>query len=207
MKTKICGLREQQNISDLAELHPQWMGFIFAETSPRYFNAAKDPADLLSLPSSITKVGVFVNETPEVIKYTVAQHSLNAVQLHGSETPEYCSSLQSPDIEIIKAFSVDDAFDFSSTEAYAPFVDYFLFDTKGKQAGGNGIAFNWNILNGKRFAKPFLLSGGISPEHAEAVNNFSHPDCIGIDINSRFEISPGLKDVSAIRSFLQQIQS
>ena len=142
MKTKICGLREQQNISDLAALHPQWMGFIFTETSPRYFNAAKDPADLLSLPSSITKVGVFVNETPQAIKYTVTQHSLNAIQLHGSETPEYCASLQSPEIEIIKAFSVDDDFDFSSTEAYAPFVDYFLFDTKGKQVGGNGIAFN-----------------------------------------------------------------
>ena len=207
MKTKICGLREQQNISDLAELHPQWMGFIFAPTSPRYFHAVKEPADLKSLPSSIKKVGVFVNETLEAVKNTVQQHNLNAIQLHGNETPEYCASLQSPGIEIIKAFSLDDNFDFSITESYAPFVDYFLFDTKGKQAGGNGIAFNWNILNGKRFAKPFLLSGGISPDHAEAIKNFSHPDCIGIDINSRFEISPGLKDVSAIRLFLQQIQS
>src|SRR5688572_29103647 len=207
MKTKICGLREQRNVSELAELHPQWMGFIFTLTSPRYFNAAKEPAYLKSLPGSIKKVGVFVNETPEIVKSTVQQHNLNAIQLHGSETPEYCASLQSSGIEIIKAFSVDDDFDFGITESYSPFVDYFLFDTKGKQAGGNGIAFNWNILNGKHFSKPFLLSGGISPEHAEAIKNFFHPDCIGIDINSRFEISPGLKDVSAIRLFLQQIQS
>jgi phosphoribosylanthranilate isomerase len=206
MKTKLCGLREEQNIWDLAELNPQWMGFIFTPTSPRYFNAAKQRADLKRLPSSIKKVGVFVNETPEVVKSTVHQHNINSFQLHGNETPEYCASLQSTDIEIIKAFSIDDSFDFSITETYALFIDYFLFDTKGKQAGGNGIAFNWNILNGKRFSKPFLLSGGISPEHAEAIKNFSHPDCIGIDINSRFEISPGLKDVSAIRSFLQNIQ-
>jgi phosphoribosylanthranilate isomerase len=207
MKTKICGLREKQNILDLAELHPQWMGFIFAPTSPLYVNTAKEPADLKSLPSSIKKVGVFVNETSEKVKEIVQQHNLNAIQLHGSETPEYCASLQSLNIEIIKAFSVDDDFDFSITDSYAHFVDYFLFDTKGKQAGGNGIAFNWNILNGKRFSKPFLLSGGISPDHAETIKNFTHPDCIGIDINSRFEISPGLKDVKAIRLFLQQIQS
>ena len=206
MKTKICGLREQQNIRELSELHPQWMGFIFTPTSPRYFNAAKEPADLKSLPSSIKKVGVFVNETLESVRATVQQHGLNMIQLHGNETPEYCASLKSDGKEIIKAFSVDGNFDFATTEAYAPAVDYFLFDTKGEQFGGNGIAFNWTLLNDKRFAKPFLLSGGISPEHAEAIKNFSHPDCIGIDINSRFEISPGTKDVNAIRLFLQQIQ-
>lgn len=182
------------------------MGFIFASTSPRYFRSAKEPADLKSLPSSIKKVGVFVNETSDRVKEITQQHNLNAIQLHGYETPEYCASLQSLGIEIIKAFSVDDDFDFSIIETYTPFVDYFLLDTKGKQAGGNGIAFDWNILNGKRFSKPFLLSGGISSEHAEAIKNFSHPDCIGIDINSRFEISPGVKDVNAIRLFLQQIQ-
>src|SRR6476620_2456540 len=131
MKTKICALREKQNVADLASLNPQWMGFIFAPTSPRYFNSAKEPADLKSLPSSIKKVGVFVNETPEVVKETIQQHNLNAIQLHGNETPEYCASLQSPGIEIIKAFNVDEDFDFSVTESYAPLVDYFLFDTKG----------------------------------------------------------------------------
>ena len=206
MKTKICGLREQQNISDISELHPEWMGFIFSPTSPRYFNAAKEPADLKSLPVSIKKVGVFVNETLENVRATVQQHGLNMIQLHGNETPEYCASLKSDGIEIIKAFSIDSNFDFTSTEAYASAVDYFLFDTKGPQFGGNGIAFNWDLLKGKRFAKPFLLSGGISPNHADAIKNFSHPDCIGIDINSRFEISPGIKDVNAIRLFLQQIQ-
>lgn len=207
MKTKICGLRQQQNVTELVSLAPDWMGFIFSPNSPRYFNSAKESADIKSLPASIKKVGVFVNETLELVKSTIQQHGLDAIQLHGSETPEYCASLQSSDIEIIKAFSVDDNFDFSITETYSPFVDYFLFDTKGKQAGGNGIAFNWNILKDKRFAKPFLLSGGISPEHADAIKNFSHPDCIGIDINSRFEISPGMKDVALIRSFLQKIQS
>ncbi|MES2619606.1 MAG: phosphoribosylanthranilate isomerase [Bacteroidota bacterium] len=202
MKTKICGLREQQNITELSALHPQWMGFIFTPTSPRYFSAAKQPADLKSLPRSIKKVGVFVNETLENVRATVQQHGLNMIQLHGNETPEYCASLKSDGIEIIKAFSVDDNFDFATTEAYASAIDYFLFDTKGPQFGGNGIAFNWNLLKGKRF----LLSGGISPNHVEAIKNFSHPDCIGIDINSRFEISPGIKDVNAIRLFLQHIQ-
>ena len=206
MKTKICGLREQQNVSDLSELHPQWMGFIFTSTSTRYFNAAKEPADLKSLPPSIKKVGVFVNETLENVRATVQQHGLNMIQLHGNETPEYCATLHSDGIEIIKAFSVDGNFDFTTTEAYTSAVDYFLFDTKGPQFGGNGIAFNWDLLNGKRFAKPFLLSGGISPNHVDAIKNFKHPDCIGIDINSRFEISPGMKDVNAIRLFLQQIQ-
>jgi phosphoribosylanthranilate isomerase len=207
MKTKVCGLRQQQNVNELVALAPEWMGFIFSPNSPRYFNAAPESADINSIPSSIKKVGVFVDETIEAVKNTIQRHGLNAIQLHGSETPEFCAALQSSNIEIIKAFSVDDNFDFSITETYAPFVDYFLFDTKGKQAGGNGIAFNWNILEGKRFAKPFLLSGGISPEHAEAIKNFSHPDCVGIDINSRFEVSPGMKDVAAIRSFLQKIQS
>lgn len=206
MKTKICGLREKQNVADLASLNPQWMGFIFAPSSPRYFYSAEEQADLKSIPSSIKKVGVFVNETAEKVKETIQQHALNAIQLHGSETPEYCSALKSEGVEIIKAFNVNEDFDFSSTEEYSSVVDYFLFDTKGEQAGGNGIAFNWNLLNGKRFSKPFLLSGGISLAHAEAIKNFSHPDCIGIDINSRFEISPGLKDVNAIRLFLQQIK-
>jgi phosphoribosylanthranilate isomerase len=207
MKTKICGLREQQNTLELAELHPEWMGFIFVETSPRYFLNATEPVNLKSLPKAINKVGVFVDGTIENVRSIVQQHGLDMVQLHGDESPEYCAMLQSHNLKVIKAFNIDAQFEPLTTEAYTPFVDYFLFDTKGLQPGGNGVAFNWNLLHDKRFSKPFLLSGGISPNHADVLKQFKHPDCIGIDINSRFESAPGVKDVSLIRSFLQQIQS
>ena len=207
MKTKICGLRERQNVKDLEKLHPQWMGFIFAETSPRYFYKANEPAILSSVPPAIKKVGVFVNATLDMVRETIRKHELNMVQLHGSETPEYCKALQSKEIQVIKAFNVNSDFDFGLTESYALVADYFLLDAKGDQLGGNGIVFNWDILNGKRFAKPFLLSGGISSAHVDAIKKFKHPDCIGIDINSRFESSPGMKDVNSIRLFLQQVQS
>jgi phosphoribosylanthranilate isomerase len=207
MKTKICGLREQKNVMELAGLHPEWMGFIFVESSPRSFYKATEPFDIKMLPKAINKVGVFVNEVIEEVRSIVQQYGLDMVQLHGNESPEYCAMLQSHNLKIIKAFSIDAQFDPLATEAYTPFVDYFLFDTKGLQPGGNGVAFNWNLLRDKRFSKPFLLSGGISANHAEALKQFKHPDCIGIDINSRFESAPGVKDVSLIRSFLQQIQS
>src|SRR4051812_6449493 len=119
MKTKICGLRENQNILELVPLHPQWMGFIFTETSPRYFNLAHDTADLKSLPTRIKKVGVFVNASIENIKQKIALHHLDMIQLHGSESPTYCAALQSAGKPIIKAFSIDDDFDFATIEAYA----------------------------------------------------------------------------------------
>jgi phosphoribosylanthranilate isomerase len=133
------------------------------------------------------------------------KHSLDVIQLHGNETAEYCSLLKAQGFEIIKAFGVDDSLNFDNLNHYVPFIDYFLFDSRGKHAGGNGILFNWKTLFGKRFSKPFLLSGGISPNHIEALKEFNHPDCIGIDLNSRFEISTGLKDVVRIQSFLQKV--
>ncbi len=198
-------MREQENVSQVAELKPDWMGFIFDKNSPRYFLNAKNKADLKNISPAIKTVGGFVNEDVNEIRKKVEQYQLKAVQLHGEEPPEFCQQIQQSGVSVIKAFRVNEYFDFTVTERYTPHVDYFLFDTKGRQPGGTGIRFNWQLLEGKRFAKPFLLSGGISSEYMEEIKSFHHPDFIGIDINSKFEISPGLKDVTLIRTFLKNI--
>lgn len=205
MNIKICGLREQKNVAEISLLHPEWMGFIFYPPSPRYFFDAETTADLHSIDKSIKKTGVFVNEEVDIILSLAYELDLQYVQLHGNESPEYCRVINEKGIKIINAFPVETEDDIQHTDEYAPYVDSFLFDTKGKQAGGTGIRFNWELLSGKRFKKPFLLSGGIGPEHAGELKQFHHPDLAGIDINSRFEIRPGLKDVSRIHTFMQQL--
>jgi phosphoribosylanthranilate isomerase len=205
MLLKVCGLRELENVNAIAAIKPQWMGFIFSPASPRYFYEAENPAAITDIPNETDKVGVFVNEDEKHILNIYMQHQLDYVQLHGHESVEDCKSLFEKGIRLIKAFGVNDGFDFSITEDYAPYVSFFLFDTAGKSAGGNGIQFNHGLLEGKRFAKPFLLSGGIGPDDALLVTNFRHPDMIGVDVNSRFEISPGLKNTEALKLFKEQI--
>lgn len=198
-------MREQGNVNQVTELKPDFMGFVFDKNSPRYFPKAQNPTDIKSISKEIKTVGVFVNEEVGNIIKTINQYQLSSVQLHGEETPEQCKQLQESGVSVIKAFRVNKDFDFGVTEKYSPLVDFFLFDTKGKTQGGTGVRFNWELLNGKRFSKPFLLSGGIAPEHTEELKLFHHPDFAGIDINSKFEISPGLKDVTRIRSFIKAI--
>lgn len=198
-------MREQENVNQVTELKPDFMGFIFDKNSPRYFFNAKEKADIKNISSAIQTVGVFVNEDVNEIMKRVEQYQLKAVQLHGEETPQQCKQLQESGVSVIKVFRVNEDFDFSVTENYSPLVDYFLFDTKGKTPGGTGIRFNWKLLEGKRFPKPFLLSGGIAPEHTEEIKSFHHPDFIGFDINSKFETAPGLKDVTLIHTFLKNI--
>jgi len=205
MKLKVCGLREDENVKAVAALKPQWMGFIFAASSPRYFLSAKDPAKLLNIDDSISKVGVFVNEEESEVVQLQETYQLDYVQLHGDESVEMCRSLKERDTAVIKVFRVHDKFDFSIVESFTPYVELFLFDTAGKLYGGNGLRFNWDLLTGKRFSRQFLLSGGIGPEDAELVKSFQHPDMIGVDVNSHFETSPGVKDVAALKLFQQQI--
>lgn len=205
MKLKICGLREDENVKTITALKPQWMGFIFYEASPRHFLNAAKPVNMASILPPIMKVGVFVNANLDEILRIKNLYALDYVQLHGDESADYCRKAQERGIKIIKAFRTDEQFDFSKTDDYGPHVELFLFDASGKEYGGNGILFNWELLNGKRFVRPFLLSGGIGLEQVDALKKFNHPDMMGVDVNSRFEIKPGLKDVAALQLFQQQI--
>jgi phosphoribosylanthranilate isomerase len=206
MLLKVCGLRERQNVTAIAALKPQWMGFIFSPVSPRYFNDAREPAMTAEIPKDIYKTGVFVNADEETVLNIYNQHSLDYVQLHGDESVEFCKNLSSKGIKIIKAFSITGEFDFSITEDYASCVSLFLFDAAGELRGGNGVQFNHDLLKDKRFNKPFLLSGGIGPGDAAALKNLHHPDLIGVDVNSRFEDAQGLKNVEALQLFSRQIK-
>lgn len=203
MKLKVCGMRDVHNLEELLTIQPDYIGFIFFEKSKR--NVVHFPS--VSIPESIKKVGVFVNESPEHICELVQKNDLNAVQLHGDESPTYCKELAHllKGIEISKAFSIDDSFNFQQTLAYEPSCKFFVFDTKGKERGGNGVKFNWEVLSNYDGTTPFLLSGGIGLEDVEALEKFSQTiaakHCLGVDINSGFEIEPGLKNIEEIKQF------
>jgi len=210
MKIKVCGMRDVENVSSLLALKPDFIGFIFYHKSKRF--VAEFPQ--IKFPSETKKVGVFVNETIEKVIATVEKYKLDFVQLHGNETPNYCNEIlnshlecsrkivsESHKLKIIKAFSVDENFDFSITKKFQKFCEYFLFDTKGTNYGGNGIKFNWEILQNYKGKVPFLLSGGISKEDAEDIKKIIHPAFKGVDINSGFEIEPALKNIKNIKEF------
>lgn len=205
-KIKVCGMRESANIELVAALQPDYLGFIFYEKSPRYVGEELDAEQLKAFPRQIRKVGVFVNAHPDFILRMVRKYSLDLVQLHGTEAPEVCRNLRGRGISIIKAFSIDEGFNFSRLNNYKPFCDYFLFDTKGEGFGGNGTTFNWELLQKYDNDKPFFLSGGISPEHAPALHELRGLNIHAFDINSRFETKPGLKDVQKLKNFIQQIR-
>lgn len=196
--TKVCGMREAENIREVEALGIQLMGFIFWPKSSRY--VSKCPS---YLPSKCKRVGVFVNEDIEEVRHKAQEYALDFIQLHGSESPEYASQLH--EWKVIKAFNIATADDFSQTQAYEEMVDFFLFDTKGKMVGGNGEKFDWSVLSAYKGKTPFLLSGGIGPDDAERVKAFHHPMCVGIDLNSRFEQSPGLKDVTILKEFIEKL--
>ncbi|CAI8152415.1 MAG: N-(5'-phosphoribosyl)anthranilate isomerase [Formosa sp. Hel3_A1_48] len=204
MKLKICGMKYQENILDVAALSPDYMGFIFYENSPRSIDTY-----IPDIPKSIKKVGVFVNESLENVKKKAAQYNLNTVQLHGHEAPEFCRKLKNEGLEIIKVFSIRNEFDFSRLSAYEPFIDFFLFDTKGPNPGGNGFCFDWSVLQEYNSNKPYFLSGGIGVEQLESLKKFKNStaakQCYAIDINSKFELKPGLKDGIKLKNFIQQL--
>ena len=199
-------MRDSKNISALLTLKPDYIGFIFYAQSKRF--VANFPQ--IEIPSTVKKVGVFVNETIDEIIKKVNQYKLDFVQLHGDESPEYCqilrhSELVSESFQIIKAFSVDEKFDFSAIKSFETVVSLFIFDTKGKNYGGNGIKFNWDLLQNYKGKTPFLLSGGITKNDAEEINKMKHPAFFGIDINSGFELEPGLKNINEIKEFKNRL--
>ncbi|MFC3559325.1 phosphoribosylanthranilate isomerase [Pedobacter jamesrossensis] len=206
LKLKVCGMRLAVNIAAIAELKPDYLGFIFYEKSPRFISDVS--AELIKyIPSEIKTVGVFVDEDLEVVKKKVNLYQLKAVQLHGKESLAYCKDLKSTfaDLELIKAFGVDEDFDFEVLDAYNDIVDYFLFDTKTKAHGGSGKTFDWSILERYKLIKPYFLSGGIDLEHAAQISNIYDERLYAVDINSRFEIEPGLKDVQRISEFVKEM--
>ncbi|WP_455550732.1 phosphoribosylanthranilate isomerase [Flavobacterium gawalongense] len=204
MGIKICGMKYPGNILEVGSLLPDYMGFIFWGKSARYFDGI-----MPDLPKSIKKVGVFVNESIPVILEKTAKYDLQAIQLHGQESAEFCLDLKSQidaTIEIIKVFSVDDTFDFEVLKPFETVCDYFLFDTKGKLPGGNGTTFDWKVLVNYPSSKPFFLSGGIGIEEMGAVNEISKTNLpiYAIDVNSKFEIEPGLKNIQLCRDVAMQ---
>jgi phosphoribosylanthranilate isomerase len=197
-------MKYPDNMNEIARLQPDYLGFIFHEASSRNFTGS-----IPELPDSIKKVGVFVDEKVEFIVNQLEKHQLSVIQLHGHESPEVCRLLQSTKAKVIKVFSIKDAFDFSVLTPYEDVCDYFLFDTKGKLPGGNGYTFDWSVLEKYPSTKPFILSGGIGLEQLENLKHFLVSDaskyCFAIDVNSRFEIEPGLKDLEKLKELKTQL--
>ncbi|NEN24900.1 phosphoribosylanthranilate isomerase [Cryomorpha ignava] len=206
MKTKICGLREKENIAAISGLKPDFLGFIFYEKSPRYVGKDFSVEAFSSLPSEIEKVGVFVNENVENVTAICRKFGFGFAQLHGDESPAFCQELAQNDIKIMKAFPIDGSFDFSVTEAYAGTCSYFLFDTKVEGFGGSGKSFNWSILEQYTGSTPFLLSGGLGLENITQSMKIQHPMLAGYDLNSKLETSPGVKDYEKVKTILNTIR-
>ena len=205
-------MKHPTNINEVAQLQPDYLGFIFYENTPRYFDA-----EIPKIPSEVKKTGVFVNADIADILKKIRKYDLNALQLHGNESPEFCGELNTltreMNIELIKVFSVKEDFNFEQIKPFETVVDYFLFDTKGKNKGGNGITFNWEILQDYPSEKPFFLSGGIGPEHIKNIkelqeyfrDNGKKDLLYAIDVNSKFEDEPGLKNVEKLKEFVKKL--
>ena len=222
MIIKVCGMRDGENIRQVAELGINWIGMIFWDKSPRNVTMIPTHAGIIPDRSPIhnsqfaihdfKRVGVFVDEMSQNIITNAVNFSLDLIQLHGHESPTLIRNLRHtldpdirPGIKFIKAIGVSGRNDVAAYKDYADCVDYFLFDTKCQSAGGSGEQFDWSVLDAYDGDVPFLLSGGIGPDDAARVKAFHHPKCIGIDLNSRFETEPGLKDINKLKSFLEQL--
>lgn len=199
-------MREAQNIAEVAALKPDYMGFIFYPKSPRYVGDNWDIEALKILAESIKPVGVFVNENIGHILSICNKYGIKTVQLHGHETPRFCSQLQRKGYTVFKAFQVDDDTKTEEIEAYSDKCDYFLYDTKSKGLGGSGQKFNWNKLKELNAAGPFLLSGGITADDAETIKALDFSNLKGLDINSKFETEPALKNIELLNEFIAEIR-
>jgi phosphoribosylanthranilate isomerase len=194
IKWKVCGLRD--NIVDVVALQPDYVGFIFYRKSPRF--VGEDFNMPIIDDARIKKVGVFVNEPLDFVWETMLKFELDYAQLHGDESPEYCEILKDKGSKIIKAFQVDEAFDFDGVKEYEKVTDYFLFDTKTKHFGGSGETFDWQILKKYAMEKKYFLSGGLNLDNVDSLNEIDLTKIHALDVNSKFEIRPGLKEVSML---------
>ncbi len=196
MKIKVCGMKFPDNTAAVAALQPDYVGFIFYPHSPRFVGYVPNE-ELTELRLPAKKVGVFVDKDFSTIKSIIQKYHLDVVQLHGSESAETCAALRQT-VEVIKAFGVDENFDFQLLKAYENMVDYFLFDTKTLVYGGSGKSFDWHVLENYTLNVPFFISGGLSNENISSVLQFEHPAFYGLDLNSRFEDEPGLKNIKKL---------
>ncbi|GAB3739941.1 phosphoribosylanthranilate isomerase [Hymenobacter agri] len=204
---KVCGMRDAEVLPHIAALGPDFLGFIFAPKSPRFVGEALAPELVQTLPPTIWKTGVFVNETTENILATAQRFGLAAVQLHGQETPAQCEELNEAGLLVLKAFSVGEKVDFDALLPYVPHCDYFLFDTKGAAPGGNGATFNWKLLQAYNLPVPYFLAGGLGLEHAAELAALRLPGLAGVDLNSGFETAPGVKDAGRLAQMFTQLRS
>jgi phosphoribosylanthranilate isomerase len=204
MKIKVCGLREPENIKAVTALSPDYVGFVFYGPSPRFVGDIPG-AVLNNIPSSIKKAAVLVNEDAETVNALIEKYGFDIIQLHGSESPEFCREFKSKVI-VFKAFGLHEDFDFSLLNDYADVVDFFLFDSKTNIHGGSGQSFNWSILDNYKLDVPFFLSGGIGPDSLEEIKQINHPQFYGVDFNSKFETAPGIKDTRLLEKAFDTIK-
>jgi phosphoribosylanthranilate isomerase len=204
---KICGMRESENIKAAAELKPDFMGFIFYPESPRFAGELANPEIIAALPGEILKTGVFVNATFKTISEYAEKYSLNVVQLHGDEPPELCQRIKDTGIQVIKVCSIRKSMSFPLIRDYFACTDWLLFDTMTVNYGGSGQKFDWEILESFDPGHPFFLSGGISPGDAGTIAAISNISFFGVDLNSRFEIKPGLKDIDKLKKFINELRN
>ena len=227
LKLKVCGMKYVENIQQVAELQPDYLGFIFYEKSKRNFEGI-----IPEIPKGIKKTGVFVNELPEIVVSIVEEYQLEAIQLHGDESVAYIKSIREQlefsrtsfieqnkgrkkvkkpksyqNLEIIKVFGIKDEFNFDVLQPYLEVIDYFLFDTKGAARGGNGVKFDWSVLEKYPFEKPFFLSGGIGLNDVEQIQivRKTNLPIYALDVNSKFEISPGKKKAEELKKFKEKV--
>jgi len=205
MKIKVCGLLDPQNLAQIIELKPDYVGFIQHVQSKRFVEGKPT----VELPSTAKSVAVFVNQSIDAVKEIQSTYGFDAVQLHGNESPEYCAALKRNGLQIIKAFQLHDRFEFSMLHHYAKHCDFFLFDTLGPLPGGNGKHFNWKVLDKYDCSTPFFLSGGIALADVERLNYLEtlYPLLHAVDINSKFETAPGFKNVALLHSFFEGIRT
>lgn len=206
LKIKVCGLRDPGNIEAVCRLGPDFVGYIFYPHSKRYVGARPDPAMFRIPQQPVRKVGVFVNEGISSVQRIFENCRLDLVQLHGEESPEYCMNLAGSGIPVIKSFDPGRIREQGGIAGYVEQVRYFLFDSRGKGYGGTGKKFNWDLLQRFSLPFPFILSGGIAPEDASGIRGLDHEWLCGVDLNSRFENSPGIKEVSLLKCFMEEVR-
>lgn len=200
MIIKVCGLTLKKQIEELDKIHSiNWLGSIFYSKSKRYVNQVN--GDI----KTAKKVGVFVNQSEDEIKTIAIENELDILQLHGNETPDLCNRLKK-NFTIIKAFGINESFDFQQLINYKDGVDYFLFDTKTIEYGGSGQLFDWSLLQNYTLDVPFILSGGINKNSVQAIQQITHSSFAGIDINSGFENKPGNKNCEEIKTFIKELK-
>jgi phosphoribosylanthranilate isomerase len=205
MKIKVCGLNDAGNLAAVAALRPDFAGFVFHRPSPRYAGKL-DPAAMTALSDDTLRVGVFVNVGEGCLFDIAERYALDFLQLHGNESPDFCARAAER-LPVIKAFGIDSESDFDAARDYESACKYFLFDTKSVLRGGSGRKFDHRLLDAYRGNTPFFLSGGIAPDDAEELARPIHPLCAAIDVNSRFETLPGVKDAAKVRAFMETIRN